>query len=87
MVKASSFRGVTWSKRHSKWQAGISLQGRSVQHAPAELPAVFRVVFATVSGFWPLFSYLTVYNPGVVTSRRTDCVGTISLDQRYHRFI
>jgi hypothetical protein len=37
MVKASSFRGVTWSKRHSKWQAGISLQGRSVQHAPAEL--------------------------------------------------
>uniref|UniRef100_A0A383VMJ3 AP2/ERF domain-containing protein n=1 Tax=Tetradesmus obliquus TaxID=3088 RepID=A0A383VMJ3_TETOB len=28
MLKASSFRGVTWSKRHLRWQAGISLQGR-----------------------------------------------------------
>jgi hypothetical protein len=30
MCKTSSFRGVTCSKRHSKWQAGISLQGRWV---------------------------------------------------------
>jgi hypothetical protein len=30
MCKGSAFRGLTWSKRHSKWQAGISLQGRWV---------------------------------------------------------
>jgi hypothetical protein len=30
MLKTSSFRGVTWSKRHLKWQIGISLQGRWV---------------------------------------------------------
>uniref|UniRef100_A0A383WC81 AP2/ERF domain-containing protein n=1 Tax=Tetradesmus obliquus TaxID=3088 RepID=A0A383WC81_TETOB len=28
MLTVSSFRGVTWSKRHLRWQAGISLQGR-----------------------------------------------------------
>jgi hypothetical protein len=49
MNKTSSFRGVTWSKRHAQWQAGISLQGRSVQCASAELPAAFPVLFATLS--------------------------------------